>query len=275
MRLLILGGNGMAGHMLVHYFRKSSNYSVFYSIRDRGSHQGLVVDARDSVHVEKMIDVVAPDVIINAIGILNDRAERNAIDAFLLNGLFPHQLKRMADKAGSRIIHISSDCVFSGELGGHKEDDVPDGHTTYARTKALGEIKAERHLTIRTSIVGPEIREQGIGLMDWFLRQQGTVKGYQLAIWNGVTTLELAKAIHHIIEYPLSGLLHLTAPEAISKLDLLRLFQHAFEKEDVKIVPDDAIRLDRTLLHTRKDFIYEVPSYDRMLLELREWMRYR
>jgi dTDP-4-dehydrorhamnose reductase len=273
MRLLILGGNGMAGHMLVQYFQKCSPYELFFTTRDKNFAGGLYLDAKDYASVEKMIDVVSPDIMINCIGILNEFAERNTLDAYLINGILPHQLQRAADKVNGRLIHISSDCVFSGEHGDHMEQDIPDGSTTYARTKELGEIKSDPHLTIRTSIIGPEVRECGIGLLHWFMQQEGNVKGYRHALWNGVTTLELAKFVHHVIEQPVSGLFHLVSPEKISKLELLRLFQTVFEIKNVTITPDESIRINRTLINTRKDVAYTVPGYETMLNELREWMR--
>jgi dTDP-4-dehydrorhamnose reductase len=171
------------------------------------------------------------------------------------------------------LIHISTDCVFSGNRGDYTENDQPESTTVYARSKALGEVTVNPHLTIRTSIIGPEIRKQGIGLLQWFLQQQGTVKGYSRVMWNGVTTLELAKAIHYAIEHPISGLLQMTAPQKISKYELLHLFQHAFDKHDVTIIPDEEICLDRTLINTRDDFTFEISAYPTMLKQLSDWMR--
>jgi dTDP-4-dehydrorhamnose reductase len=273
MRLLILGGNGMAGHILVQYFQKCTPYEVFYTTRDKNIAGGLYLDAKDYTAAKKMINDYSPDIMINCIGILNQYAERKPLDAYLINGILPHHLQSAADKVGGKLIHISSDCVFSGGLGDHTEQDIPDGFTTYARTKSLGEIKSDPHLTIRTSIIGPEIRAGGIGLLHWFMQQEGTVQGYLHALWNGVTTLELAKFVHHVIKQPVSGLFHLVSPEKISKLELLRLFQAVFEIKNVTIAPDDRIKINRTLINTRKDVSYTVPGYEAMLNELREWMR--
>jgi dTDP-4-dehydrorhamnose reductase len=273
MRLLILGGNGMAGHMLVQYFQKCTPYEVFFTTRDKSFEGSLYLDAKDYTAVENVIQVVSPDIIINCIGILNKFAESNTLDAYLVNGILPHHLQRVANKMGGKLIHISSDCVFSGVYGDHTEQDLPDGFTTYARTKWLGEIKSDLHLTIRTSIIGPEIRSGGIGLLQWFMQQQGTVKGYRNALWNGVTTLELAKFVHHVIEQPVPGLFHLVSPEKISKLELLQLIQTVMDIRNITIVPDESININRTLINTRKDVSYRVPNYERMLIELNEWMR--
>lgn len=273
MKLLIMGGNGMAGHMLVQYFRRLGTYSVYYTIRDKLDPDGLYMDADDVVLMEKAVEAVSPDVIINCIGILNEAARQDPVNAYWVNGLLPHRLKKAAEKAGGRLIHISTDCVFSGERGYHAEDDEPNGTSVYAASKALGEVTEAPHLTIRTSIIGPEIRGGGIGLMDWFMRQEGMVKGYENVLWNGITTLELAKALDYFIRWPIHGRIHLCSAEIINKYELLKLFQQVFDKQDVTVIPDGHIGLDRTLLNTRTDFEYAVPGYINMLTELSTWMR--
>jgi dTDP-4-dehydrorhamnose reductase len=272
-KLLIFGGQGMLGHLLVRYFGECSSYHVQYTTRDKQDPKGLYLDAMDPVLVDKVIEAVAPNVIVNCVGILNQFAEANPHEAYWVNGLLPHRMRKAVEREGGKLIHISTDCVFSGNRGDYKENDRPEGTTVYAKSKALGEVIGGHHLTIRTSIIGPEIRTQGIGLLQWFLQQQGIVKGYTHVMWNGVTTLELAKAIHHAIEHPCSGLLQLTAPQKISKYELLHLFQQAFDKRDVSIISDEEIRLDRTLINTRDDFTFEVSTYPTMLKQLADWMR--
>lgn len=273
MKLLILGGNGMAGHILVDYFRRQGRHSVFYTTRDHRDPHGLIMDAADCVAVEKLVEAVRPDVIVNAIGVLNQFAEQDKIAAYHINGFLPHRLARAADIAGARLIHISTDCVFSGTRGGYREDDEPDGTSVYALTKALGEVRAPGHVTIRTSIIGPEIRPGGIGLMLWFMNSKGTVSGYRRVLWNGVTTLELAKAVDALLDSPLSGLIHLAYPEPISKHDLLLLFREIWGRTDIAVVPSDEPVQDRTLIQTRSDWKYEVPHYREMLEELERWTK--
>lgn len=273
MKLLIFGGNGMAGHMLVEYFRQQGRHSVFYTSRDKRDKNALHVDASDCMMVEKVVEAVSPDVMINAIGVLNQFAEQDKIGAYHINGFLPHRLARAADLAGSRLIHISTDCVFSGTRGGYREDDEPDGTGVYALTKALGEVRAPGHVTVRTSIIGPEVRSGGIGLMQWFMQSRGTVSGYRKVLWNGVTTLELAKAIDALLSSSVSGLIHLAHPEPISKHDLLLLFQEIWGLEGIAVVPGDEPVQDRTLVTTRSDWAYEIPHYREMLKELEQWMK--
>ncbi|MFC0329319.1 dTDP-4-dehydrorhamnose reductase family protein [Paenibacillus sepulcri] len=274
MKLLIVGGHGMAGHMLVRYFRMERGFEVVYTARSPiHGDEGIFLDAQDGDAVAAVIRKQRPDVIINAVGILNQDAEDHPLTAYTVNGLLPHWLGHLADETDARLIHISSDCVFSGRSGGYRESDITDGTSVYARSKALGELEHSRHLTIRTSIIGPEIRANGIGLLQWFLQQEGTVSGYARVMWNGVTTLELAKAISYAIARPsIGGLIHLTAGETVSKLTLLKLFREYFNRERLTILPDDEITIDRTLVSTREDWRYEAPRFAVMIAELAEWM---
>lgn len=272
MRWLVIGGGGMAGHMLVDYLRKRGAGELFFTSRNISLEGSLYLDVRDAVATGELIKSVSPDIIVNCTGLLNEEAQRRAADAFEINGLLPHRLKRAADRVGARLVQISTDCVFSGERGNYTEWEPPDGHTVYARSKALGEIVDHPHITVRTSIIGPEIRPHGIGLFKWIMERRGTVKGYANVWWNGVTTLELAKAVEDLAHRTVSGLVHLHAPRKISKYELLRLICDIFGKRDVEIVPDGAYRLDRTLVNTRSDFPRQVPDYPEMLQQLREWM---
>lgn len=274
MKMLIIGGNGMAGHLLVRYFRHTGTYQVLHTTRDTADREGLLLDVTDQQGVNTLVTSIRPDLIVNVVGVLNQSAENNKSLAYEVNGLFPHRLRKLADELGARLIHISTDCVFQGDRGRYSETDIPDAVSVYGRSKAVGEIRdTPHHLTIRTSIIGPEIRKEGIGLLYWFMQQKGDVSGYCRVLWNGVTTLELARAIDRFAMSNVSGLIHLVQPNPISKYELLRLFQQVFNKQDVRIVPDETISLDRTLIHTRNDFQYDVPPYEEMLQQLADWER--
>jgi dTDP-4-dehydrorhamnose reductase len=287
MKILLLGGNGMAGHLLADYLRLAAGHDVTATVRDsqtgaaarrpfsaKSASRLRVLDARDLNAVAAAIREERPGVIVNAVGVLNKNAEDRPLDAYTINGLLPHWLAHMAEQADARLVHISSDCVFSGERGGYGEQEQPDGTTVYARSKALGEVRDRRHLTIRTSIIGPEIRGEGIGLLKWFLAQTGAVPGYANVWWNGVTTLELARAVAYAIDRPeAGGLVHLTAPETISKLALLELIRTVYDRNDITVVPAAEPAIDRTLLPTTGAFAYRPPGYETMVREMREWER--
>ncbi|MBJ6363809.1 dTDP-4-dehydrorhamnose reductase family protein [Paenibacillus sp. GCM10012307] len=283
MKLLIIGGHGMAGHLIVRYFRSRSSFQVVYTSRQSGVSRAegfepfvegrRFLDASHYEAVEALVLDEQPDVIVNAVGMLNQEAENHPLMAYRINGFLPHWLAHLADRCQARLIHISSDCVFSGAKGSYTEADTPDGTTVYARTKALGELRTGPHLTIRTSIIGPEIRSNGIGLMQWFLSQKGEIKGYERVLWNGVTTLELAKAMEYAIENPhIGGLVQLTAPETINKYELLLLMQEHLGHDEVTIVTDSDIVIDRSLSPIREDWQFEVKRYAEMLTELAQWM---
>jgi dTDP-4-dehydrorhamnose reductase len=272
LKLLIIGGNGMAGSVMVEYFRQQPGYEVIFTTRDKNSPGSLFLDATDFKAVEFLVNEEKPQIIINCTGLLNQKAEEHYQDAIKVNGVLPHHLAKLADYSGAKLIHISTDCVFSGDKGSYTEDDHTDGQSVYALTKALGEVRDARHLTIRTSIIGPEKRPEGIGLFKWFMEQTGMVKGYQNVFWNGVTTLELAKFTEACIREGVTGLYHLTSSETVSKYELLKMIQAEFIKEDVSIIPDTAIKLDRTLRNTRTDIQYIVPGYPEMLSEMHAWM---
>lgn len=297
MKILVLGGSGMAGHVIAAYLLKRTGHEVTVTVRaagdipvvrkacgeaeragtaDDGGRAALAVRVLDVRRFEQVADLVAetrPDLIVNAVGVLNRQAEDHPLDAYLVNGLLPHWLRHLCKRGGGRLIHISSDCVFLGDRGGYAEQEQPDGVTVYARSKALGEIADPACLTLRTSIIGPELRANGIGLLKWFLGSTGSVSGYVNVHWNGVTTLELAKAVEWAIAHPeVGGLVHLTAPETVNKHDLLGLFADTFEHTDVRIVPEAEPSIDRTLAPTKSGFAYRPPGYAQMLSELRQWM---
>ncbi|MBD2846424.1 sugar nucleotide-binding protein [Paenibacillus sp. IB182496] len=272
MKLLVLGGNGMAGHVLVRYLRTRTAHRVLWTSRDPHDRDALQLDVADPERVLHLLDAAAPDVVVNTVGVLNAAAADDPPQAYRINGLLPHLLRERMSRSGGKVVHISTDCVFSGQRGGYAEHDDPDGTSVYARSKALGESHDSRHLTIRTSIIGPEIRPEGIGLMRWFMAQRGEVRGYTQVMWNGVTTLELAQAVHRYLEAGLGGLVHLTAPETLSKHELLQKMAHIWKRGEVRLVPDDEVRLDRTLVNTRRDLPYAAPGYDEMLEALHTWM---
>jgi dTDP-4-dehydrorhamnose reductase len=175
-------------------------------------------DVTDFKSVHQILEEVVPDFIINCVGLLNKTAEDNPADAILINSYFPHFLESLTKKTQTRIIHISTDCVFSGYEGNYTEVSTKNGIGFYAQSKALGEVINNKDLTIRTSIIGPEINSNGIGLFHWFSQQKREVKGYKNALWTGITTIELLNALKIIVkEDKLTGLYHLVNNNKISK----------------------------------------------------------
>lgn len=263
----------MAGHMITAYFKQKPQYNVLYTSRDPDDKEGIYLDVTNSTMLEKIIESLKPDITVNCIGILNDQASNNTKLAFQVNSLLPHQLVKLTERNNGKVIHISTDCVFSGTIGDYNENDIPDGTSFYAQSKNLGEIVSGKHLTIRTSIIGPELKVDGIGLFQWFMKQTGYTQGYEKVLWNGVTTLELAKAIEEMIKRDITGLYHLGSEKKVSKYTLLKLIKEIFNKTDVEIIPCANIVLDRTIKSTRTDFQYPIPTYEQMLCDLKNWIQ--
>lgn len=270
--ILLFGATGMAGHMAYYYLTKIGRYDIVPAVyRTKLTEESLVVDVRDRVAVEAAVRQTRPDIILNCVGALVQESHEHPANAVLLNAWFPHLLKTLADEVGGKLVHISTDCVFSGKKGNYTETDFRDADDVYGRSKALGEIVGGKDLTVRTSIIGPELKRNGEGLFHWFMSQSGQVQGYKTAIWGGVTTLELAKAIDAAIRQDLCGLVQLSNGEGISKRDLLCLFKRIWKRDDIEIVPVDANGVDKSIARSGR-FNYTVSGYEEMLLELHEWM---
>lgn len=167
---------------------------------------------------------------------------------------------------------MSTDCVFSGHSGPYTEDAVRDGETFYDRSKAMGELEDEKNLTLRNSIVGPDINEKGIGLLNWFMKQS-EVNGYTKAMWTGLTTLQLAKAMEKAAEVKAHGLVNMVYDKNISKYDLLCLFNHYLRDDKIIIHPYDGFSADKTLVRTNFDFDYRIPDYETMVAEMASWIK--
>lgn len=272
-KILILGGTGMAGHMLYFYLRDLGKYNIKnVCYRNKLTSDSFLVDIKDCAKVEDLIFKESPDYIINCIGILI-KGSADIENAVFVNAYFPHFLRNIADKVESKLIHISTDCVFSGKSGKYHETSFKDADDVYGRSKALGEVLDKNHVTFRTSIIGPELKIVGEGLFHWFMNQTGTITGYTNAIWGGVTTLELAKAIaYYINNDTITGVVHLTNGIEISKYNLLNLFKSIWEIDKVDILKGEGTKtVNKGLLKSEK-FLYEVPTYELMLAEMFDWM---
>ena len=273
MKLLVLGCNGMAGHLVSLYFKEKGNDVIGFARSDsRLLDKTIIGDASDMLLVKRTIEDGQYDAVINCIGLLNQFAENNKAMAVLLNGYLPHYLVEITKNTKTRIIHMSTDCVFAGNNGPYYEDSFPNGTTFYDRSKAIGEIDNDKDLTFRNSIIGPDIKESGIGLFNWFMKQEGSIGGFTGAIWTGVTTLTLAKAMETALKENLTGLYNLVNNQSINKFDLCSLFNRYFRNGEVEINPDDKLQLDKSLRRKRKDFSFVVPSYEQQIKEMREWV---
>ncbi|MDX9694753.1 MAG: sugar nucleotide-binding protein [Bacteroidales bacterium] len=271
-KILILGATGLAGHTISLYF-KEKGYDVIGFAPESSSYIKFIKgDALNTEHLREVLLKEDWDVVINCIGVLNQNADNNKSLAVYLNSFLPHLVADVLKDKNSKLIHMSTDCVFAGNTGPYYENSFKDGPTFYDRTKALGEIIDNKNLTFRNSIVGPDINPNGIGLFNWFMKQNKSVKGFSEAIWTGVTTLTLAKAMEQAINTNLCGLYNLVNNKSISKYDLLHLFNRYFREDSIKIEEDSSIQVDKTLVNTRDDFDFIVPSYEQMISEMKDWV---
>lgn len=272
-KVLVIGATGMAGHVVYTYLHETGKYELHNLVyRTKLNDFSIVADVRDKARIAEVIREVQPEIIINCVGVLVKGAKEYPDNAILLNAYFPHFLKKIADEINGRLIHISTDCVFSGKRGNYAEADFKDAADVYGLSKNLGEVINDKDLTLRTSIIGPELKTEGEGLFHWFMNASGNVNGYQSAIWSGVTTLELAKAVDLAIDKQYTGLLHVCNGDSINKYELLMLFQKIWNKKDIVIHPYDGVRVDKSIQKS-ETVDFSVPSYEKMLEELYLWMQ--
>ncbi len=272
MKILILGSIGMAGHMITLYFKERGYDVTAYSMFPFPYCKNIIGNAFETETFKSMLLDGEYDAIINCIGILNQTAEENHSMALYLNSYLPHLVADTIKDKKTKLIHMSTDCVFAGNTGPYYEKSLRDGTTFYDRSKALGEVEDNKNLTFRNSIIGPDMNEHGIGLFNWFMKQNGTIKGFTGALWTGVTTLTLAKAMEKAIKENLCGLYNLVNNVSISKYDLLVLFNKFFRNNSLIIQKNDDLKLDKSLRSTRTDFSFVVPSYEQMVQEMKEWV---
>jgi dTDP-4-dehydrorhamnose reductase len=259
--VLVLGASGMLGSAVLRLFAASPAYAVFGSMRSTGLLAQMPsavrarvicgVDVENSDSLTSLFSTVRPQVVINCIGLVKQLA--NADDPLLalpINALLPHRLARLCELARARLIHVSTDCVFSGTKGDYKEGDASDARDLYGRSKLLGEVDYPNAVTLRTSIIGHELGSAH-GLVEWFLAQQGSVKGFRRAVFSGLPTVELARVIRDfVIPRPeMRGVYHVSAAP-INKFELLSLIAQVYGKS-VGIEADERLVIDRSLDSTR------------------------
>lgn len=237
------------------FFRKTDKYIINN------------INVLNDIDLERALDIVKPNIVVNCVGIIKQLPDaKYPIPSISLNALFPHRLAKICGKLGIRLIHISTDCVFSGNKGNYVESDISDAYDLYGRTKYLGEVTGNGCLTLRTSIVGRQLSGTS-GLFEWFLSQKGKVHGYRKTIFSGLTTYALAEIIRVLIEgHPtVDGLYHVES-EPINKYDLLNRLKNALQL-DIDIIPDDSVVIDRSLNSTRFRELTHVyiPAWDEML----------
>ncbi|GKU77384.1 sugar nucleotide-binding protein [Paenibacillus sp. L3-i20] len=272
MKFLILGASGMAGHTISIYLQEKGHEVTTFSRSPFPFGENINGTISENYSLHSLLQTKGYDVIINCIGVLNQACDLEPARAVYLNSYLPHAIADLLKGTATKLIHMSTDCVFSGKSAPYYEHSHYDGDTFYDRTKALGEIDHTHHLTFRNSIIGPDMKKDGIGLFNWFMKQKGNINGYTGAIWTGVTTLTLAKAMEKAATERITGIYNLVNNKSITKFDLLKLFNKTFKADELTITPSDTVNADKTLVNTRTDLSFEVPSYEVMVAEMKQWV---
>ena len=257
MKVLVVGASGMIGSTVMRVLSEKPNWQVFGSIRDSESKRffspeirEFLIDGVDVEHQDGLIKILIqtqPDVVVNCVGITKHKTKvEDPLISIPINTLMPHRLAGFCKLAGARLIHISTDCIFSGDKGGYVEDDYADALDMYGKSKALGEVDSPHTITLRTSTIGHEL-QSAYGMLEWFLSQEVQCKGFAQVIFSGLPTVVFAQVIRDIVipHSELSGLYHVAA-KPINKFDLLKLIAEIYCK-NIDIVRDDQLLIDRSL----------------------------
>lgn len=282
-KVLIFGASGMLGSSMMRVFAEKPDFEVTGTVRSPSSRnfENRVDPARivDSIDVEDIstvrdvINRIVPDVVVNCVGLVKQLPNaEDPVDAITLNALFPHYLARFCSDIDARLIHISTDCVFTGLKGDYHEDDIPDAKDFYGRSKLLGEVSYGNAITLRTSIIGHELSRKN-GLLEWFLAQNAPIKGFKKAIFSGFPTGELARVVRDVVipNSRLSGLHHVST-EAINKFDLLTIIANEYGR-DILIKPSDSVKIDRSLNSQKfRDLTgYQPPNWEKLVANMKNF----
>jgi dTDP-4-dehydrorhamnose reductase len=272
MKILVVGSNGMAGHMITDYLQQK-NYNVFTVARHSATYCVDIEDTRATTELfAEFRDNFA--YVINCVGLLVKDSNQNPDRATIVNAWFPHLLEATFRGSSTRVIHLSTDCVFDGSQGYYKEHDVPTETNFYGRSKSLGELDNDKDITLRMSIIGPEIKSTGTGLLQWILNNPDSeLTGWDNALWNGMTTLQLAKCIEQYIHNPrISGIYHLVNNNVnISKYELLCKVNDIYGLSKTVLRGKGPKNINKILVDTRMGLSFDIPEYDQQLKELRDW----
>lgn len=266
MRVVVFGSRGMAGHIVSRYLKEQGHYVITVARTDAD----LLIDVENDDL--RWLTQLNADFVVNCIGLLVKDSQERPDRAIFLNSYFPHKLEQILKNTHTRLIHISTDCVFNGETGYYKENDVPNETNFYGRSKALGEVINDKDVTFRTSIIGHELKN-GTGLLNWFLNEKGSIFGWDNAWWNGITTLKLAECIDQHIKNPVAtGLYHLVSNEnKINKYELLCLINDIY-KLGKKIQHSSGPKnVNKILVNTRSDANFFIESYPSQIWSMKQY----
>lgn len=271
MKVLVIGSNGMAGHVITKYLRQQG-HTVSTVAKTDASYS---VDIENNLEVQSLTRILYNfDYVINCIGLLVKDSIARPDRAAYINGWFPHYLEYLLKNTRTKLIHLSTDCVFDGSKGNYKEDAIHTEMNVYGKSKSMGEVNNDKDVTFRMSIIGPEIKSNGTGLFNWILKNPNKeIDGWNNALWNGITTLELAKCIDKHMSNPIiTGVYHLVNNDnKINKFKLLTKINKIFVLKKIVNETSGPKDVNKILIDTRRLIDFDIPDYDKMLRELKLW----
>lgn len=283
MKLLVLGASGMLGNAMIRVLSEKPDWQVYGTIRSNDAAHFFspeigerLISGVDVEHHDVMVDLFAhiqPGVVVNCIGLIKQLADAgDPLQAIPVNSLLPHRIARLCALAGARLVHMSTDCIFSGKKGNYLETDPSDADDLYGKSKFLGEVDYPNAITLRTSVIGHEL-QSAHELVGWFLSQQGHCNGFTRAIFSGLPTVALAQLVRDIVipRSDLSGVYHV-ASAPISKFDLLKLVADVYGKT-IEITPSEKLVIDRSLNadRFREATGYQAPSWPELIRLMYEY----
>jgi dTDP-4-dehydrorhamnose reductase len=271
MRFLVVEPAGMVGHAMCMVLAERGHEVLGFGGEELCGFEHLCNNLHNDKALSEILSGGCFDAVVNCSAVVNQFAEQDKAEAAYINSYLPHLMERVTAGTPTIVVNRSTDCVFSGAKGSYTVNDVPDAGSFYARTKAVGELNNGKDLTIRVSLIGPE-RKPGIGLLDWFLRQQGEVRGFANALWTGVTTIEFARVVEQLVAYRAHGLVHCSPVEAISKYELLRLFAEFFPTTNRSVVRFENDPVDKSLVPEWANHEVAIPTYREMVEDIAAWV---
>lgn len=271
MRFLVLGSVGMAGHVITHFLRERGHDVDGVARRSpAGLQPTFTLDVRDLDRLGHVLAQGHYDVVVNCVGLLITASNQRPAEAVEVNAHLPQWLAAKLSGSPTRLFHLSTDCVFSGEAGPYLLTDAYDGQRLYDRSKALGEVRNNKDLTLRMSIIGPELAPDGTGLFHWVMQQDGEIEGWTSALWNGISTIELARCIERLSDAQAAGVIHLVPQQHLTKFELVSRLVTTFGRPvQVRPVPGHAV--DKRLVPDSRQAV-AVQNYDTMMTEMRHWV---
>lgn len=272
MKVLIMGSANIIGQVVGLYFRENGHDVTGYDSKPCRYYDSIQKSLYDLDCIKETIQSGCYDAVLNFTAVVNQNAEQDKAEASYINCFLPHYLEKITHNTKTVIVHRSTDCIFSGKKGGYIIDDIPDGESFYAKTKAIGELINQKDITIRVSLIGPDPDSNGDSLFPWFLRQNGEVNGFTDAIWTGITTIEFARVIEKLLLQKAHGLFQCAPDTSISKYELLKVFEKYFPNNR-KVIPISKNRVDKSLIPFMGDYKVDIPDYDTMVADMLSWIK--